>query len=90
MGILDLLHRKKQKAGLLLTPYGGGIRPAVIGPVQIQKMLGRLTLVRSTITAMILFLIIINGFYIYRLMSEMDTQLYVADGTPFGCQLEGL
>lgn len=81
---------KPKKAGLAIAPYGGGVRPPVMGPSAIQARLSRLALVRTILTSAVAFLVIAIAVTSFILVSRMDTRLYVADGTPFGCPVTEL
>lgn len=89
MGLaLPFLGKKRRK--LPIEPYGGGLMPAVVSPSVIRRMLERLSLIRTALTAAIGFIALINVIFVFVLIGRMDAQLYVADGTPFGCPVEEL
>ena len=85
---LPLIGKRRRKPPI--ERYGGGLMPAVIGPSTIRRKLERLSLIRATLTAAIAFLTIANAVFVLVLVGRLDTQLYVADGTPFGCPVEEL
>lgn len=81
---------KTKKVELVIAPYGGGVRPSVIGPSEIQARLSRLALIRTILTSAVAFLVITIAVTSFILISIMDTRLYAADGTPFGCPVTKL
>ena len=76
---------KPRHAVLAIAPYGGGVRAPVMGPSAIQVYLSRLALIRTVLTSALIFLVIAIAMTSLIMTWHMDTRLYVADGTPFGC-----
>jgi hypothetical protein len=75
----------KKANGISVPAYGGGIRPSIVAPSTIKKRLNFLSNVRAALTAGLFTVVIMNLIAIFVLTDRMNTRLYVADGTPFGC-----
>lgn len=73
--------------GLRFPAFGGDIRPPVKGPGRIKSELARLAFIRTMLSAMILIIAIVCVVFAIRAPSVMDTDLFVADGSAFGCRL---
>jgi|JRYH01.1.fsa_nt_gb hypothetical protein len=70
--------------------FGGDVRSAVLGPGRIRQMLARLSFIRTTITATLFLLGLVNAVLILRLITLLDTELIVSDGSVFGCRLPSI
>lgn len=83
--ILDALRRRRHQ--LRLPAFGGDVRPPVIGPAGIKAQLVRLAFARTMLTTIIIVLAVAILALAIRTPSVMATELFVADGTAFGCHL---
>lgn len=91
MGLRDNIpFFRRKKTGLAITPYGGGVRPAVMGPSAIEARLSRLAVIRTALTSAVAFFVLAIAITSLILINRMDTRLYVADGTAFGCPVTEL
>tara|TARA_R110000737_G_scaffold127218_3_gene159757 strand:- start:17185 stop:17460 length:276 start_codon:yes stop_codon:yes gene_type:complete len=72
---------------LPIAPYGGDIRPSVWGPHRMSRVLAQ----KSFMTVMLSVSVILCGLLAMALLAllvtRMGTQLYVADGSAFGCRV---
>lgn len=84
---IPFLGQSKSKTTIAVAPYGGGIRPAIVPPSVIVARLNRLAMLRTILTSFIAFVVIACLVIVFLLVQRMDTRLYVADGTAFGCEV---
>ncbi len=75
----------RSKNRFAVEPFGGDIRPAVRGPGQIQASLVRLSVLRTILTTFIIVVALVVVGLAIRAPSIMDTQLFISDGSAFGC-----
>lgn len=87
---MNIPFLRKKKVGLSIAAYGGGVRPPVMGPSAIRGRLSRLALIRTILTSACAFTVLAIAATSLILISRMDTRLYVADGTAFGCTVTEL
>lgn len=83
MALLDRIGLRKNR--IQIPPFGGDIRPAVVGPQSIQKQLGRLAFARTFLTSIIIVVALVCLGLAIRTPSIMATELFVADGSALGC-----
>lgn len=82
MALFGLFSSKKR---LAIEAFGGDIRPAVKGPGYIQKSLTRQSFIRTLITSFIIVVSLAILVLAIRAPGVMDTQLFISDGSAFGC-----
>lgn len=85
MNALQRLLRRRSR--LAIAPFGGDIRPPVMGPTQIQGQLARLAAARTFLTAIVTVLALVNLGFAIRTPGIMGTELFVSDGSAFGCHV---
>lgn len=83
MALLDRLGLRKNR--LQIPAFGGGIRPAVIGPQTILKQLGFYAFMRTFLTSIIIVVALVCLGLAIRTPTIMATELFVADGSALGC-----
>ncbi|KPN62949.1 hypothetical protein SAMN04488527_13019 [Aliiroseovarius crassostreae] len=79
------LGKKKQVA---VTPFGGELRPPVVAP---QRAISGFAVREFIILLMLVIAIvltILNVGLAFIAQSRADATPYVADGSPFGCEVQ--
>lgn len=80
-----LLRMLGRKGRLAVPAFGGDVRSPVRGPGSIRASLARLSFVRSFLTSICIVLSLAVALLAFLTPSAMDTQLFISDGSAFGC-----
>lgn len=73
---------------LAIAPFGGDLRPEVIAP---QRAIAGFALREFIIFLLLVIALVMSGMNLglsYIAQRKADAIPYVADGSPFGCQVE--
>ncbi len=83
---MNRLLRMLSRNGRLAVPaFGGDARPPVRGPGSIRSSLARLSFIRSFLTSVCIVLTLAVVVLAFLTPSALDTQLFISDGSAFGC-----
>lgn len=75
------------RAKLDIPPFGGDVRPAVMGPTNIKGQLAFYAAIRTFLLTVIVVVAVAVLVLAWRTPSIMGTELFVADGSALGCHV---
>lgn len=87
MKLLSLI-RLGHKDRIAVPPFGGDVRPAVMGPTNIKGQLARLAFVRVFLLTIIVSVSLACLVLAIRTPMIMGTELFVGDGSAVGCHVQ--
>ncbi|MCB5411738.1 hypothetical protein [Pseudogemmobacter faecipullorum] len=81
--------RNKQKKAKI-TAWGDDFRDPVIGPMGMMAQINQLNFIKTMMISAIMLLLLVNAGIAWAVINTMDTKVYVADGSRFGCLINPL
>lgn len=84
MSILGLGKKKT----IAIAPFGGELRPAVVAPQRAISGANAREFVIFLLLVIALVMTILNAGLGYLAQQRADATPYVADGSPFGCEVQ--
>lgn len=76
-----------RRAKFDIPPFGGDVRPAVMGPQNIKAQLARYAAIRTFLLSVIVVVALAILVLAWRTPGIMSTELFVADGSSLGCHV---
>lgn len=86
----NVLSFRGRRAKLAIPPWSDEYRPPVAGPEALTNKIDRLNFLKAVIASALIAVLVICILLSFAVMMRMNTFIYVADGSRFGCRLEAM
>lgn len=86
--MLDKVLRRNRPSKLKVAVWSDDYRGPVSGPEMITSTIDNLNFFKSMMISGITAVLLVNMLLVFAVMSRMDIQAYIADGSRFGCRVD--
>ena len=79
--------RRSKGAKLAIEPWGDSYESPVVGPFAMLNAIGRLAFIKAAVVSGLIASLLLNILLVWGVVNNMNTRVFVADGSRFGCEV---